>query len=94
MDARQGRGDIDRDLPDQRVRVRTADEGGVQHTAHRHVVDEAAASAQQRFILEARNARSDQRGHDGSLLALPARGARGGEDLGVGATEGTAHAQE
>ena len=54
---------------DQRVRVGAAHETGVQRAIHRNVADEAAAAAQQRLVLEARDARSDQRRHPGAIIA-------------------------
>ena len=42
-----------------RVRIRRADEAGVQHAGHFHVVDETAAAGQQRRIFEPRHARAE-----------------------------------
>ncbi len=70
MDARQCARGGGRDLSDQRVRMRAANESRVQHAAHRHIVDEAAASAQQRFVLETQDSRSDQGGHASFQVVL------------------------
>ena len=43
------------------MRMRAAHERRVQHAGHHDVVDEAPAPAQQGIVLEAGDARSDQR---------------------------------
>jgi len=41
------------------VRMRAAHEGGVQRARHRQIVDEAARAAQERRVLDARDAPAD-----------------------------------
>src|SRR4029079_9890230 len=57
------------DALDQCVRMAAAHEGGVPHPRQHDVVDEAAAAAQQRLILQALDAGSDQSRHAPTLWA-------------------------
>ena len=62
------------DAADQRVRMRAAHEGRVQHAGRGNVIDKTGAAGQQREIFEPRDARSDLLAHWPSLeIALVAR---------------------
>jgi hypothetical protein len=48
------------DAADRGVRMRAAHEGGVEEARHHDVVDVTAFAAQERLVLDAESARSDQ----------------------------------